>query len=93
MKNLNVNLTAGNAQLIYLLQDEICVWGKGMTFNEAMQNYKKAKGRKAPKRQTLSVYLCLQPLTQEEAFSEIRFDWVTQVYSTEKVILLQNSIV
>jgi hypothetical protein len=93
MERIVVNVKAGDARLVYLIQDEMCIWGKGMSFISAMENYKKVAGKRKPVKQTLSVYLCLKPLTEEEAFAEIRFDWVTQVYSTENIVLLQNTTI
>jgi hypothetical protein len=91
METINTNIVGANAQLIYLLHDEMCAWGKGLSVKDAMANYKKVKGSRTPKKQTLSIYLCLQPLTQEEAFSEIQIDWCNQTYSSDKVILLQDT--
>jgi len=93
MESISVNINAGTTQLVYLIHDEVCVWGKGMSFADARKNYKKAKGKTAPKRQTLSVYLCLQRLTEDEAFNEIRLDWVTKTYSTKKVVLLDSTTI
>ena len=91
MDTINTNINVAEAQLIYLVHDEMCAWGKGLTLKDAMANYKKSKGSRRPKKQTLSIYLCLQSLTQDEAFSEVMIDWCNQTYSTEKVILLQKT--
>lgn len=91
METTHTAIVGSKAQLIYLLHDEICAWGKGLTLKDAMTNYKKASGKRKPKKQTLSIYLCLQPLTQQQAFSEVNIDWCNQTFSSDKVILLQNT--
>jgi hypothetical protein len=91
MDTINTNVVVADAQLIYLLHDEMCAWGKGLSLKDAMANYKKVKGSRTPKKQNLSIYLCLQPLTEEEAFSEVRIDWCNQTYSSDKVVLLQKT--
>ena len=91
MDTINTKINVAEAQLIYLVHDEMCAWGKALSLNEAMANYKMSKGNRTPKKQILSIYLCLQPLTEEEALPEVRIDWCNQTYSSDKVVLLQKT--
>jgi hypothetical protein len=82
-----VDLTAGNAQLLYIAIG-VHGFGKGLTCAEALKAYKKYNGYK-PSR--LAIYLCLEPLTEMEAFSEVQVEVSNVTYATDKVILLSQT--
>jgi hypothetical protein len=82
-----VDLMAGSAQLIYVVTS-VNGFGKGLTYLDAVKAYKK---RNSDKPKNLALYLCVEPLTEAEAFSEVQVDFSNLTYSTDKVILLSQT--
>jgi hypothetical protein len=83
-------LNANQEQILYVVTDERCYWGKGLSLKEAVVNYRRA-GRKGRNPKKVAIYLCLKPLEKEEAFRSAQIDWVSLTYSNDNVILLSQS--
>lgn len=89
MKTITAEIQAGNAQLLYVVQDSLCNWGKGLSLSEALKNYRRVTKKRKPTH--LFTYLCMQDLEADEAYAEVQISWTNITYSTEKVILLQST--
>ena len=90
---INVEITPNNATLLYVLQNNDGHFTKAFSLEDAQKKFKKlirGKGAKY-KAKHLSVFLCLQPMSSHEAFSEVRINWMSITFETDKVILLQQT--